>query len=111
MNKETDNISNVGTLALLTQETASPSNAPGKQKFASNKKSEKLVTSSERGLKKGYSRHTYVLEKSMIEQIKNASTYFSMSESTFLQTILKRALETVVNDHGKKCLKPTNRIL
>ena len=44
MNKETDNISNVGTLALLTQETASPSNAPEKQKVASNKKAEKLVT-------------------------------------------------------------------
>ena len=54
--------------------------------------------------KVGYTRHTYMLPKAMIEQIKAVSQFFGITESSSAEQLIQKGLEAIEAVHGKKAV-------
>lgn len=81
-----------------------------KEKIVKNKKSAELGLSqrtrkgASSGCKPGYTRHTYVLSQTMIDQVKAVAHFFSCSEVSAAEQLLQKGLDDIRKKHGKKAL-------
>ncbi|MBQ7414292.1 MAG: hypothetical protein IJV09_02535 [Prevotella sp.] len=57
-----------------------------------------------RGCKPGYTRHTYVLSKKMIEQVKAVANFFNCSEASAVEQILQKGFDDIQKKHGPEAL-------
>lgn len=57
-----------------------------------------------RGCKPGYTRHTYVLPKQMIDQVKAVAQFFCCSEVSAAEQLIQKGLDDIKKKHGKKAL-------
>lgn len=67
--------------------------------------SKRAVKGAAAGCKIGYTRHTYMLPKTMIEQIKAVSQFFGITESSSAEQLVQKGLEAIEAVHGKKAVK------
>lgn len=66
--------------------------------------SKRAVKGAAAGCKVGYTRHTYMLPKTMIEQIKAVSQFFGITESSSAEQLIQKGLEAIEAVHGKKAV-------
>ena len=66
--------------------------------------SKRAVKGAAAGCKVGYTRHTYMLPKTMIEQIKAVSQFFGITESSSAEQLIQKGLEAIESGHGKKAV-------
>lgn len=57
-----------------------------------------------RGCKPGYTRHTYVLPRQMIDQVKAVAQFFCCSEVSAAEQLIQRGLDDIRKKHGEKAL-------
>lgn len=70
--------------------------------------SKRAVKGAAAGCKVGYTRHTYMLPKTMIEQIKAVSQFFGITESSSAEQLIQKGLEAIEAVHGKKAVTLQN---
>lgn len=70
--------------------------------------SKRAVKGAAAGCKVGYTRHTYMLPKTMIEQIKAVSQFFGITESSSAEQLTQKGLEAIEAVHGKKAVTLQN---
>ena len=66
--------------------------------------SKRAVKGAAAGCKVGYTRHTYMLPKTMIEQIKAVSQFFGITESSSAEQLIQKGLEAIESVQGKKAV-------
>ena len=66
--------------------------------------SKRAVKGAAAGCKVGYTRHTYMLPKAMIEQIKAVSQFFGITESSSAEQLIQKGLEAIESVHGKQAV-------
>lgn len=110
---EIDNMSENDDTAISSSEIAKTDKSKKKRSQDSFKRGERAVETTnnrkgdavkaaERGCKKGYARHTYILPIEVIEQIKNMSINLGLPETAIVEQLLSRSIKEVVQKHGKK---------
>ena len=66
--------------------------------------SKRAVKGAAAGCKVGYTRHTYMLPKTMIEQIKAVSQFFFFFFYSYEEQLIQKGLEAIESVHGKKAV-------
>ena len=74
------------------------------EKKTEKEPSKRAVKGAAAGCKVGYTRHTYMLPKTMIEQIKAVSQFFGITESSSAEQLIQKGLEAIEAVHGKKAV-------
>lgn len=58
------------------------------------------------GCRVGYTRHTYVLPKRMVEQVKAIAQHFGITEVSAAEQIIQKGVEEIVKEHGENIVIP-----
>ena len=66
--------------------------------------SKRAVKGAAAGCKVGYTRHTYMLPKTMVEQIKAVSQFFGITESSSAEQLIQKGLEAIEAINSKKAV-------
>ena len=64
------------------------------------RKSKENVPSSEKGCKLGYTRHTYLLSKDMVDRIRLIADFFGWTETATLEQLLRKGIDEAVAKYG-----------
>lgn len=74
-----------------------------KKSFKASKSSAKKG-GNEYGCRDGYTRHTYIISKQMVQQIHNIAVNLRCTESRLLEELLAPQIDAVIAKHGKKVI-------
>lgn len=69
----------------------------------------KRKSMTEKGCRDGYSRHTYILPKLIIEQIHNISRHMGQTEGEIMEQLLTKGIEEVQSKHGTKIVSSPSK--
>lgn len=64
------------------------------------RKCKENVPSSEKGCKLGYTRHTYLLSKDMVDRIRLIADFFGWTETATLEQLLRKGIDEAVAKYG-----------
>lgn len=89
-------------LAEITQSVAYSDFKPGNVQ-----KRKADVPASERGCKFGYTRHTYLLSKDMVENVRKIANFFGWTETATLEQLLRKGIDEAVAKYGIEMTDPS----
>lgn len=91
-------------LAEITQSVAS-----AQVKTRNAPKRGAKVPSAEKGCKSGYTRHTYLLSKDMVDNVRKIANFFGWTETATLEQLLTKGIDEAVAKHGIELTGPNHK--